>query len=65
MHKFINKKVEDEECVVLRNPPKLGVSTLCKLMDDCLFYDEIVDEKDMQRFIDKLWPRLCAEFEID
>ena len=50
--------------VVMRHPPKLGVSTLCRLMDDCL-PEQIDDERDMQRLIDKLWPALCCEFEID
>jgi hypothetical protein len=52
------------QCVVMRHPPKLGVSTLCRLMDDCL-PEQIDDERDMQRLIDKLWPALCCEFEID
>lgn len=50
--------------VVMRHPPKLGVSTLCRLMDDCL-PEQIDDERDMQRLIDKLWAALCCEFEID
>ena len=50
--------------VVMRHPPKLGISTLCRLMDDCL-PEQIDDERDMQRLIDKLWPALCCEFEVD
>ena len=48
--------------VVMRNPPKLSVGTLCRLMDDCL-PEQIEDERDMQRLINKLWPALCCEFE--
>ena len=48
--------------VVMHNPPKLGVGTLCRLMDDCL-PEQIDDERDMQRLIDKLWPALCCEFD--
>ena len=47
---------------VLRYPKKLGVGTLCRLMDDCL-PEQIDDERDMQRLIDKLWPALVCEFE--
>ena len=50
--------------VVMRHPPKLGVSTLCRLMDDCL-PEQIDDERDMQQLIDKLWPALCCEFAVD
>lgn len=47
---------------VLRKPDKLGVATLCRLMDDCL-PEQIGNEKDMQHLIDKLWPALVCEFE--
>ena len=50
--------------VVMRYPPKLGVTTLCRLMDHCL-PEQIEDERDMQKLIDKLWPALCCEFEVD
>lgn len=52
------------ERLVMRNPPKLGAMTLCRLMDDCL-PEQIDDERDMQRLIDKLWPALCCEFDVD
>ena len=52
------------ERLVMRNPPRLGVSTLCRLMDDCL-PEQVEDERDMQQLIDKLWPALCCEFEVD
>lgn len=52
------------QCIVMRNPPKLGIGTLCRLMDDCL-PEEIETEADMQKLIDKLWPALVCEFEID
>ena len=52
------------ERLVMRNPTRLGVSTLCRLMDDCL-PEQIDDERDMQQLIDKLWPALCCEFEVD
>ena len=50
--------------VVMRHPPKLKTGTLCRLMDDCL-PEQIDDERDMQRLIDKLWPALCCEFETE
>lgn len=52
------------QCIVMRNTPKLGIGTLCRLMDDCL-PEEIETEADMQKLIDKLWPALVCEFEID
>tara|TARA_Y100000310_G_scaffold345867_1_gene471996 strand:+ start:18751 stop:18987 length:237 start_codon:yes stop_codon:yes gene_type:complete len=59
-----SEKASEVERIVMRNPPKLGVRTLCRLMDDCL-PEKIDDERDMQELIDKLWPALCCEFEID
>lgn len=50
--------------VVMSKPPKLGISTLCRLMDDCL-PEQIECESDMQLLIDKLWPALVCEFELD
>lgn len=41
-------------------PKKFDVSTLVRLMDDCL-PEEIETEQDMQQLIDKLWPALVAE----
>ena len=58
------KKEDYEHRIVMRRPPKLGVSTLCRLMEDCL-PEQIEDERDMQKLIDKLWPALCCEFEAD
>lgn len=49
---------------VMRSPHKLGIVTLSRLMTDCL-PEKIEDELDMQMLIDKLWPALCCEFEID
>lgn len=49
---------------VRKYPKKLGVATLCRLMDDCL-PEQIEDERDMQRLIDKLWPALVCEFESE
>ena len=54
----------DETVVVMRKPPKLGGSTLCGLMDVCV-PEDIEDEKDMQRFIDRFWPALCCLFEVE
>lgn len=54
----------NDEALVMRNPPKLGISTLCRLMDDCL-PEQIDDARDMQKLIDKLWPALCCEFDAD
>ena len=50
--------------IVMCNPPKLSVGTLCRLMDDCL-PEQIETEADMQKLINKLWPALVCEFEID
>ena len=44
--------------------PKLPISTLVRLMDDCL-PPEIEDERDMQKLIDKLWPALVCELEVE
>jgi len=48
--------------IVKRNPPRLGILTLCRFMEDCL-PEQIEDEQDMQQLIDKLWPALICEFE--
>lgn len=45
-------------------PQKLGIETLCRLMDTCL-PPEIEDERDMQRLIDKIWPALVCEQAVD
>ena len=62
--KCATETADQVQCIVMRHPSKLGVGTLCRLMDDCL-PEQIDDEQDMQRLIDKLWPALCCEFEID
>mgnify|MGYP005999789139 CR=1 FL=1 len=49
---------------VPRKPGSLSIGTLCRLMDDCL-PEQIDDERDMQRMIDKLWPALVCEFELE
>jgi hypothetical protein len=56
--------MNDNEILVMRKPPKLSIGTLARLMIDCLS-NQIEDERDMQALIDKLWPALCAEFEVD
>ena len=65
----LGKRVQNEkakQCVVLRNPQKLGISTLSRLMDDCLPENgEIFTEIGFQQMINNLWPRLCTEFEIE
>ena len=48
--------------VVMRHPPKLGVSTLCRLMDDCL-PEQIDDERDMQR-LTSCGPRCVASLKL-
>lgn len=53
-----------EHIKVSRKPQKLSLATLCRLMDSCLSED-IESESDMQRLIDKLWPALCCEFEVE
>lgn len=61
--KMSNDNGNGDTILVNREPPKLGVYTLSRLMEDCL-PEQIEDEHDMQRLIDKLWPALCCEFEI-
>lgn len=48
---------------VSETPIKFDTLTLYRLMDDCL-PEEVIDEHDMQRMIDKLWPALVREHEI-
>lgn len=55
--------IDDQERLVMRDPPKLGVVTLCRLMDDCL-PAQIENAQDMQKLIDKLWPALVCAFEV-
>lgn len=45
-------------------PKKFGISTLVRLMNDCL-PEQIENEQDMQQLIDKLWPALVREHEPD
>lgn len=56
-------KASPKERVVMCKPPRLGIATLCRLMDDCL-PEQVEDERDMQELIDKLWPALVCEFEV-
>lgn len=55
--------------IVSKEPKQFSVSTICRLMDDCL-PDNIkdghaIDEFDMQDLISKIWPALVAEHQID
>lgn len=45
-------------------PKQFSIGTLCRLMDDCL-PEQIEDERDMQALINKLWPALVCEHEIE
>lgn len=49
---------------VSKKPKQFGVSTLCRLMDDCI-PAQMDDERDMQDLINKLWPALVVEHEIE
>lgn len=64
-----NLKKQKSSCdagfvTVKKEVKKFGVMTLCRLMDDCL-PEEIETESDMQILIDKLWPALVFEHQID
>ncbi len=50
--------------LVPKKAASFGPSTLIRLMDDCL-PEQIENEQDMQKMINKLWPALVCEHEQD
>lgn len=50
--------------IVESKPKQFSIGTLCRLMDTCL-PAQIDDERDMQSLIDKLWPALVTEHEVE
>ena len=52
---------------VSKKPKQFGASTLCRIIEDCLpeKFKEDADEHDMQELIDKLWPALVVEHEVE
>lgn len=55
--------------LVRKEPMQFGIGTLSRLMSDCL-PDNVkdghkIDEHDMQELINKLWPALICEHELE
>lgn len=50
--------------LVQRDAQRFSIRTLCRLMDNCL-PAQLEDETDMQQLINKLWPALVTEQEVD
>jgi len=55
--------------IVSKEPKQFSVSTICRLMDDCLPENikdgHAIDEFDMQDLISNLWPALVAEHRVE
>lgn len=55
--------------LVSKEPKQFSLSTICRLMDDCLpeniIEGQSIDEHDMQEIINKLWPALVTEHQIE
>ena len=60
-----NGCVENNHAIVNRKTIQFGIGTLERMLQDLCLTNIVLDEKDLQEIINKLWPVLICEHELN